>query len=455
MHSLHGHIFSERTKKGACVCSMRLNKKHHAVVVGGGISGLLAARVLIDHCEKVTLIERDHYPAEPLSRSGVPQGRQVHTFLLRGQALLLDFFPSIQKHLLERGALAHDHGGESFYCYGGSCHALAHLSGWLCSRLLIEWQIRQELLQMYPDIHFIEGYEVTDLLFDSTTASVTGVLYRTRNTNESSGLETLHADLVIDASGASSQAPDWLKKIGFAAPQETNVDAFLGYATQYYRPRDQRELLRNKLIAIQATGESKRGGVAMAIEGGMWAVVLAGVKGDYPPKDTDSYLAFAKSLPDPALYNVIKEAEPITPIYGYRYVQSRRRHYERVTLPENFLLLGDAVCSYNPIYGQGMTVAVLEAKALDACLRHKYARHLAHHFQRMVARITWTPWLLATVQDAPGNGIARWYLARLIAILPSNPRIFTLFLKVVHMLQPPAVLLRPAILLKVVFNKTA
>lgn len=427
-------------------------QRNRALVIGGGIAGLLAARVLVKHFHHVTLVERDHYPRDPIFRPGVPQGRQVHTLLLRGQHTLEALFPGLGKKLLAHGAIAHDYGNESLYYYGGRCPDIpsALLQGWASSRLLLEWQIRQELLG-YKSLRFMEGYEVVGLVGSADKKSVTGVRVRERNSTppESREINQITAELVVDASGSSSLSPRWLEELGYDAPKETVVDTSLGYATRFYMPPAQQNDW--KLIGIQGTQQSRRGGVLMTVEGNRWMVVLAGSNKDYPPTKEDEFLSFARSLPDATLYETIKEATPISPIYGYRRAANRIRHFEQVKrYPEQFLVLGDAACCFNPIYGQGMTVAALEALALDACLRkYRKQKGFARYFQGKVAHVIATPWQLATASDLPVKNMSRWYLEGLIALLPTDQAMWQTFLEVIHMLRTPLALAHPTIFAKV------
>ncbi|GHO57751.1 hypothetical protein [Ktedonobacter robiniae] len=195
----------------------------------------------------------------------------------------------------------------------------------------------------------------------------------------------------------------------------------------------------------------------MAIEGNRWMVVLAGTKKDYPSTREDEFLAFARSLPDATLYETIKEATPISPIYGYRRTANRIRHFEQLKrYPEQFLVLGDAACCFNPIYGQGRTVAALEALMLDVCLgKYRRQQGFAHRFQRKVAHAIATPWQLATAAALPETKenltgrVSRWYLERLISLLPTDQAIWLIFLEVIHMLRSPLALMHPRIVASV------
>ena len=433
----------------------RETKRRHAIVIGGGIAGLLAARILTDHFERVTIIERDHYPKEPVFRPGIPQGRQLHTTLLRGQRIIETLFPGLKTKLLAHGAVERYYGSESLYYYGGRCPLIPPvLHGWNCTRLLLEWQIRQELAA-YPQLHALEGYEVVHLLYDQSTQAVYGVRMRVRNhqtlTND---IEDIEGDLVIDASGVSSHTLQWLKELGYEVPPVSVSTSNIGYATRFYDPPSQFQA-DWKGIVIAGTEHNRRSGTLMEIEGGRWMVMLAGARTDYPPTKNADYLAFAHSLPDQSLYEAIKEATAISPIYGYRRIENRFRHFERLRRqPEGFIVVGDALCSFNPVYGQGITVAALEAVTLDACL-HSFKRQkkFARIFQRKVARVIAFSWRVATASDArieeqKAKGFSQRYTENLVALLPRDKTVMLTFLEVAHMIRSPLALLHPVIIAK-------
>lgn len=438
----------------------------HAIVIGGGMAGLLAARVLLNHFEEVTIIERDCYPQEPVFRPGAPQGRQVHILLLRGQHLLEDFFPGLTQKLLARGATPQDYANGILYNFGGGrCpHMAPLLQGWNCSRVLIEWQIHQELVT-FPQLHILEGYEVIHLLFEQETSTVYGVQFRARNHQhpEENPLQSLSADLILDTSGSSSRAPQWLKEIGYDQPKETETHIFLGYATRFYERCAETD---QKSVVILPTQECSRGGALIEIERDRWMAVLSGSQHDYPPTKDAGYLEFARSLPDQALYESLKQATPISSIYGHRRPTNRIRHFERLTrLPERFLVMGDAVCSFNPVYGQGMTVAALEAQTLDMCLSTwKGQKSFSRSFQRKIACVFAAPWQLALTAESlstqqashqSGSLVQRgscWYMGKVLSLLPYDPKVSLTFLQVLHMLRPPSTLIHPGVLLKVVHH---
>ena len=429
-------------------------KKGHALVIGGGIAGLLATRVLADFYAQVTLIERDSYPEFPEFRPGAPQGRHVHTMLLKGQQVIEQLFPGIQEKLLASGAIERIYGAESLYFYGGGrCPKLPPvLRGWNCSRLLLEYVLRQEVRAL-PGVQIIEGKEVLHLIADSGV--VCGVQYRERDSNALANPgQDMRADLVVDASGVESHIDEWLQEIGYKQPLEDVVDAHLGYATRWYlSPNDWQGW---KGIVIQGVPQQRRAGTLMEVEGGRWMVVLAGSGGDYPPTDEEGFHSFAESLLDPALIEAIRAAQPISPIYGYRRTANRLRRFNKLShLPAGLIVLGDALCAFNPAYGQGMTVATLEVKALHSCLRSHSSRvGLPRAFYKNAARVIAFPWRLAAGADSTINDQPKGfrYNENLIALLAHDPKVLLTFLKVIHMLQSPLSLFSPLIASKVIFH---
>jgi 2-polyprenyl-6-methoxyphenol hydroxylase-like FAD-dependent oxidoreductase len=353
---------------------------------------------------------------------------------------------------------------------GWGCRFRSDLMTYACSRDLLEWGVRRRVAT-YGGVRFLQACDVIDLLPNSNKTGVAGVRMRPRDRTgaEPAGTADLSADLVIDASGRSSRAPHWLEALSYMPPAETTINSFLGYATCIYA-RPPGMPVDWKALLIQARPPvSARGGGLYPLEGDRWVVTLAGAARDYPPIDEAGFLEFARTLASPLLYEAIKDAEPLSPIYGYQRTENRLCHYERLTRwPEGFVVLGDAVCAFNPVYGQGMTAAAQAALLLEHCLRAQRQRNaevrgMARHFQRQLARINTVPWLLATGEDfrypategGQPNRITRLmhrYIDRVMLCAVEHPDVFTAFLEVAHLLKPPAVLLRPDILARVLVD---
>jgi 2-polyprenyl-6-methoxyphenol hydroxylase-like FAD-dependent oxidoreductase len=434
-----------------------------AVVIGAGIAGLLAARVLSDHFEAVTVVERDRLPkAEPSPRPGAPQAGHVHGLLARGHAILERLFPGLDTELAAAGAPLLDWTQDCWwFTFGGWKPRFP--SGILTrtvSRDRLEWTIRRRV-EAAARVQVLEQREVHALLPAPGGAGVAGVLLRERGGTDGATRE-LGADLVVDASGRGSRAPDWLAALGYPRPSETTVNAFLGYASRWYAPPPGWTADWQVLAMLATPPAGKRGGIIQTVEGGRWVVTLAGAARDYPPTDEGGFRTFARSLPSPELYQAIQQAEPISPIRGYRRTENRLRHYERLRRwPAGFLVLGDAVCSLNPVYAQGMTVAALGALVLDRSLRRPRmtGSRLARRFQRDLARAQTTPWLLATGEDfrhpttegrrpTPASHLMHRYIDRLQLVATDSPAVHRALIEVLNLLRPPVGLLAPRLVLQ-------
>ncbi len=441
-----------------------VRRQKHAVVIGGSIAGLLAAKVLTKYFERVTVIERDNFTQEAEHRHGVPQSPHVHTLLKRGLQSLEELFPGIEAQLADLGAYAIDWGNDLPWM-GFAGWAPRFNSGLIthaCSRNLLEQTIRRRLAA--EDNLFIQQGQVISLLSSSNQTSVTGVRVRFGNQPETD----LTADLVVDASGRNSPAPQWLAAMGYTAPEETVINSFLGYASCWYQPPTNLQYDWQCLYVTVQPPNNNRGGVIYKVEGNRWILTLIGVGKDYPPTDKDGFLDFARSLRSPVIYEAIKDAQPLSSIYGYRRTENRLRHYEKLKrLPEGFVLVGDAVCAFNPVYGQGMTVAALEALTLDRCLNQQLSHQsdgnligLSRHFQKQLNKVIAVPWLMTTGEDLRWHTteggqpdfisrIMQLYLDQVLLLQTENAEIHKTFLEVIHMLKPPTAFFQPSISTKV------
>ncbi|SRR5579883_1209578 len=447
-----------------------INKKGHALVIGGSMTGLLAARVLVNYFDKVTIVERDHFPEQPQPRQGVPQANHIHVLLVQGLRILEQLFPGIKEELIAAGASPIDW-IEDWSMLGSSGWAPRFPSGLnslTCSRYLIDWGIRRHL-SAYANLAVLENCQVTGLLTNSNDTQVIGVQLR-YSLEQTTTIENLATTLVVDASGRGSLIPKWLRNLGYKPPQETVINSFLGYATRWYECPEGFQPNWKGLSVVAQPPNHRRAGYLYPIEGNRWLVTLQGIGRDYPPNDEASFLAFASSLRSSALYEAIKDAKPITPIYSYRGTENRLRHYEKLSkLPEGLVTLGDAVCAFNPIYGQGMTVAANGALTLNECLHQQLKgnrgslKGLEKLFQRRLAQVNATPWLMATGGDlrwsttegGQVNKITRLkqqYLDKVLQLGVDHPEIYQVFGEVAHMLKSPNALLRPHILSQVILQ---
>jgi 2-polyprenyl-6-methoxyphenol hydroxylase-like FAD-dependent oxidoreductase len=447
----------------------------HGVVLGAGMAGLLAARVLADHFEQVTVVDRDRLPDRPGFRRGVPQSRHLHVLLGRGLECLEQLFPGFEAELATAGAPVVE-GSESLWLNAaGWCRRYRspiRLLG--ASRELIEWQTRTRVTAL-DNVQLLEGLEAVSLLAGRGRDAVTGVRLRWRSGRaEATGPDTdVAADLVVDASGRGSHAPRWLAALGYQPPTQTSINSLLGYASRQYKiPAGFRADWRMLVINAKPPGNA-RSGALVPIEGGRWMVALIGAGRDYPPADDTGFLEFARGLRSPLLYETIKDAEPVSPIYSFRNTDNQRRHFERLRRwPEGFVVIGDASCSFNPIYAQGMTVTAMTAVALDHLLAEHRRRAgadpsgLARRLQRQVARTNAGAWTMATSEDLryPWTEGARLdlptrmmhrYADRVLEVANGNSKVNTAFVNVVNLRHPPTSLLRPRVLLPVLTRRRA
>lgn len=369
-----------------------------AVVIGSGIAGLAAARVLREHFARVTLIDRDLLPNQPEFRPGIPQAHHAHTLLPYGQMLLEQQFPHLMEELLEQGALNIEEAETAYFDEGIWQRPRPHASRAMitCSRPMLETNLYRRV-SSYPEIEILQGYEVNRLLVDEGKGAVSGVLLRSRANPAAKALR-IEASLVIDASGRGSRAPQWLESLGYAPPEEWQINAYAGYASRLYEQPEGFEHDWKKLYISPCPPNGTRGGVIIPLEGGRWHATLIGIGSDYPPTDEEGFLEFARSLVSPALYEAIRAAKPVSKIFGYRKNENRVRRYE--CLPrylEGFLVLGDAVFTMNPVYALGMTAAVVSSRVLETALQEQRQMAdgltgLAQRFQQQLARETAKLW---------------------------------------------------------------
>jgi 2-polyprenyl-6-methoxyphenol hydroxylase-like FAD-dependent oxidoreductase len=429
----------------------------HAVVLGASMAGLLAARVLSEFYQQVTVVDRDPMPALGEHRRGVPQGRHLHALHPRGAMVLDDLFPGLLTRLTENGAVGGDVTGTARWQLSGRRFRKedSGLVGVLGSRPFLEGHVR-DAVSAVPNVTLVLGHDICGLVACEDGRRVTGVLIAAHA--GAGQVESLSADLVVDATGRGSRTPRWLQELGFEAPPEQRVEIGLGYVSRVYRLQPG-ALGTDKVIVTGATAERPRGGVLAAMEGDRHIVSLSGILGDHPPTAPAAFEAFAADLIFPDIAEALRCAEPLTDPVPIRFPASVRRRYEQLhRFPQQLLVIGDAVCSFNPVYGQGMTVAALEAMALHRMLTRGGTPDPRRYF-RTIARLVDVPWNVAVGGDlafpqVPGRRTAKIrlvnaYLAQLHAAAESDATLATAFVRVVGMLDRPETLLRPDRILRV------
>jgi 2-polyprenyl-6-methoxyphenol hydroxylase-like FAD-dependent oxidoreductase len=428
----------------------------HAIVIGASMGGLLAARALADFYAVVTVLERDTFPQSDIARKGVPQGRHAHGLLARGRNVIENFFPGWTDEVVAGGGVSGDIAGDVIWIGHGVTlkSAPSRLVGLLASRPVLEGHVRRRLMAL-SNVRVIENCTVLDLIADDGKAAIKGVRARIGSGEE----RRLAADLVVDASGRGSSSPAWLESLGFARPEEERIEIGIGYTTRHYRRRPT-DLNGKKAVVIAGSGPNWRNGVILYQTEDRWIVSVGGYFGDHAPDDDQLFAAYAGSLPTSEIYDIVAHAEPLGDFVRYRYPANLRRRYERLTrFPDGYLVFGDALCSFNPVYGQGMTVAAQEAVLLQQCLGAG-AADLARRFFAAAAGAVDTPWDIAVGNDlrhpkveGPRPAKVRfinWYIGKLHMAARHDAKLATAFLEVANLEAPPTRLLQPAVVMRVI-----
>lgn len=444
------------------------SNKSHAIVIGASITGLLASRILLEHFDNVTLIERDQLPEKPELRRGVPQMRHGHALQTQGQRILEQMFPGIEEELVAGGAPKINWSSEFYFLslWGWVCNFSSDSITAICSRTFLEWSVRKRL-NSYSNLKFLTETQVKGLMTNENNSKITGVKISSQNLLEE---QQLKANLVVDASGRNSLLPKWLEKIGYQQPPQTVVNSFGAYGTCWFEiPEDFQANWKAMFITPKAPND-KRGGFLYPVEGNRWIATAIGVAKDYPPTDRDGFMEFLRGLRSPLIYEAIKDARPVSPVYGYRRMENSWYHYERLSiLPDGVVAIGDAVCALNPFYGQGMTVSALSALVLDSCLREQLQRDYNNltgfpkYFQNQLAKLLKNPWLMAVGEDSRwettiGHEINLFtkfmhgYMDKILLLSVKDAKVYKQFLDVVQMLKTPKSLFAPKILAKVIMH---
>ena len=436
----------------------------HALVIGCSFAGLLTARVLSDHFEQVTIFERDVVHDYPESRRGQAQTCHLHGLLAQGFRIIKKLVPGLEEVLVKSGATISDM-GESIRWYHHDDYKVQFTSGFKgvsVSRVFLEWQIRKTILAL-PNVTLRAPCTVSNVLTNSEGTSVRGVEIVSKENKGKA--PTILADLVVNASGRGSATGKWLESLGFERPPEDEIKVGVGYATRLYRRRPD-DLIGANLVMISPTPPSqKRMAFLFPVEHDRWIVSAGGWLGDHPPTDEPGYLEFIRNLPVKDVFNVITQAEPLSDIYTYKFPASLRRRYEKLqSFPEGYLVLGDAIASFNPIYGQGMTSAAMQVEVLDTLLQQQTSLEgLWHPFFKRVAKVVDIPWQIAGCEDfrypeTQGQkplmtDMINAYLAKVHRATHHDAVVYSQFLRVMNLMDPPASLMHPRIFKRVIFQK--
>lgn len=434
--------------------------REHAVVLGAGIAGLLAARVLSDVYDSVCVIERDKTLGLPIHRTGVPQGRHIHNFLSRGTQVLAELFPGLIDELGAAGAVVIDDGDLSRLYVRAGRYELQRagtltdptaVTLCLATRPFVESHVHRRVANL-PNVRFLEGHEVIEPLTEANAIAGVRIVQHDNGTPGD-----LAADLVVDAMGRSARTPAFLEGMGYGRPPETRSTAMLGYSSQLLSIPN--GCINEQMVVFNLGLRGKPGGLLLACENDTWMFAVARTidTGGAPP-DFATMLALAEGALPPEIMDGLHRAHPLADIATFRNPAAVWRRYDHMTrLPRGLLVIGDALCSPNPVYGQGMTMAAQQALALRDCLRGGDA-DLAQRFFLMAARGIRPTWAMNQANDRNRSSnrkpsLQRWLRGRLVGAMLNaagdDTAVTERLLRVTHLVDPPVRLQDPTLLLRV------
>jgi len=431
-----------------------------AIIVGGGVGGLSAARAVSDYFAEVLILDRDQLPDSATPRPGVPQGKHPHGLLVGGLKALERLFPGFGRELRQAGA-------SPIYAGFDVLYEIPGLDPWPrikfveqtygMSRPLIELTLRRQVEHL-PNVKVRGGCRVLNIIAGANTGAAIGICDRTRDGK----MEILQSDLIIDASGNGSLTLDFLKEAGRTPPEETSIVVNMRYASSLFDRADLKDNYKIAYTLPDAPGES-RGGLIIPAENDSYQVVLIGRGDDVPPTDETGYRRYAQELWSPTIYNAIKDAKCLTEITPYSFTQNRWRHFAQVAdFPRGLLPIGDAICRFNPVYGQGMSVAAREAVLLHGLLG-RFDRDLlstlASEFLTEAEHLIADPWAMSAIPDfiypettgvRPEDLEKRLnFQKRLSQLATRDEAVFQLLMEVRHLLKPLSVLDDPSIVRRI------
>lgn len=429
----------------------------HAVVLGGGFAGLVTAGALTEFYQRVTVVDRDPDPAPGEYRRGAPQGRHAHNLLPGGAQTIKEIFPGILDEMAAAGAVPADMlVGYRFHFAGKEVPQVPiGAKGVQATLPFYEHHLRRRLV-CRDGVRLLLGAEVAGLVIDEAHARITGVRIMRKEPGGSE--ETLAADLVVDAMGRGGRTPAWLEQFGYQRPEEDRVGVDVAYASRVIRLPPEGAERAGHLIGGDIKG-IPRSILLLAVEGGRHMLTLTGFGPENrPPTDESGFTDFLATASPPDIHESVLAAESLGAIASYRFPTAVWRHYERLCrFPEGLLVTGDALCALNPLNGQGLTVAAMEAAALRRCLasgRH----HLSRRFFPAAARVVAGPWRMSASADLSKrmrNTSARLQatvMNRVTTAATRDDMVAAQLGRVMALLDPPTSLMHPRVLWRVLRN---
>jgi 2-polyprenyl-6-methoxyphenol hydroxylase-like FAD-dependent oxidoreductase len=388
------------------------NARGSAIVIGASIAGLCAARVLSDFYDRVTVFERDELPSTPVNRTAVPQGRHVHLLMARGADEFDALFPGLLDDMVAAGVPKLENRPECIY-FGAAGHLLGtgqtlrdEFTAYVPSRPHLEWQIRRRALAI-ANVE-LQQRSVREPRFDAGEQRVTGVLVDSGHTADP---EFVAADLVVDAAGRGTRLPVWLEQWGYQRPPEKTVEVGIGYASHQFRLPE--GTIRERVIVAGASRQQPLGLGLLGYEDGTWTLTTFGVAKVKPPHTFPEMLALARKILPQRISTALERAEPVGEVAFHGFPTSRWRRYHKLDrFPAGILPLGDAVASFDPTFGQGMTMTSLQAAHLRRALADGAGEDLARDVNRATAKTTFPVWTMTAIGDLTfhhATGPAPWW----------------------------------------------
>jgi len=433
----------------------------HAMVLGAGFAGLLAARVLSEAYDRVTVVERDRLPQTAEPRRGVPHGRHAHVLLPGGAAIVDGLFTGLLDQLSASGVPVVRDFAEFWLAPGGGDPVRLLGPAWnpflcLASRPYLEHHLR-ERVRALPNLTIVDECDVADLTADPTRRRVTGVRVLRRADGEGAEMTTVDADLVVDATGRGSRAPAWLRALGFEQPRQEQLTVNLMYLTRRLRMRP--GALAAKLVGVGARPDRPNGFILLAQEEDRWILTVFGYEGHHPSRDTEGMLATVRAAAPEHVYAAVRDAEPLDDIVSNRFPANVRRRYERLRrFPAGFLVFGDAICSTTPAHATGLSAAAMQAVALrdvlaggDEDLPRRFFRAAAGPVNRAWQATVGGDLALPQVKaprPLPVRVIGR-YAARALRAAARDQVVASQFLRVGSLQDPSTRMFRPTIAVRV------
>jgi 2-polyprenyl-6-methoxyphenol hydroxylase-like FAD-dependent oxidoreductase len=427
--------------------------RSHAIVVGASMGGLCAAAALAPHYERVTVLDRDTLPAEPAHRRGVPQSKHAHGLQPGGLRALNELLPGLEDELVAGGAPRGDMGVDCTWTIGGIRYAAgpSGVNGLGLSRPYLENCVRRRVAAL-PNVTIRDGVEVRRLLADDP-ATVTGVEIAPADGGPA---ERMTSDLVVDATGKVTKLPEWLAALGYAPPVEERVRCRMAYLTRRWRLDAAADT--GRVLSVIAPAETPHFGVMIAQEDGTHIVTVGGLLDSGPDKTDEAYLDHLERLPDPIIADALAGATPVTELQPSHFPASVRRRYDKLReFPSGLVAIADAIASFNPMYGQGMSVAALEAVELRAMLARGPLD--VRKFFAAAHRIEDVAWKISTGGDLRFDGVEgkrtpdmklmNRYLDRLGRAAHSDPTLTVQFLAVAGFVERPESLFKPSVISRV------